>query len=130
VTDLDARYGRQPTNNKRNIIVLASILLIAFFSWSVAVNFFTPAEKTDPTAKAVEFTELGENRIGAEIKMIGWGVNGVIRCSGKALDDGYGVVGYREFDTLFEGEQEKRFVLTINTTAAASSIVVEKCKLQ
>jgi hypothetical protein len=130
VTDLDARYGRKPTNSKRNIIVLASILLIAFFSWSVAVNFFTPAEKTDPTAKAVEFTELGENRIGAEIKMIGWGVNGVIRCSGKALDDGYGVVGYREFDTLFEGEQEKRFVLTINTTAAASSIVVEKCKLQ
>jgi hypothetical protein len=46
------------------------------------------------------------------------------------LDDGYGVVGYREFDTLFEGEQEKRFVLTINTTAAAASIVVEKCKLQ
>jgi hypothetical protein len=130
VTDLDARYGRKPTNSKRNIIVLASILLIAFFSWSVAVNFFTPAEKTDPTAKAVEFTELGENRIGAEIKMIGWGVNGVIRCSGKALDDGYGVVGYREFDTLFEGEQEKRFVLTINTTAAAASIVVEKCKLQ
>ncbi len=130
MTDLDARYGRKPTNSKRNIIVLASILLIAFFSWSVAVNFFTPAEKTDPTAKAVEFTELGENRIGAEIKMIGWGVNGVIRCSGKALDDGYGVVGYREFDTLFEGEQEKRFVLTINTTAAASSIVVEKCKLQ
>jgi hypothetical protein len=130
VTDLDARYGRKPTNSKRNIIVLASILLIAFLSWSIAVNFFTPAEKTDPTAKAVEFTELGENRIGAEIKMIGWGVNGVIRCSGKALDDGYGVVGYREFDTLFEGEQEKRFVLTINTTAAASSIVVEKCKLQ
>jgi hypothetical protein len=130
VTDLDARYGRKPTNNKRNIIVLASILLITFFSWSIAVNFFTPAEKTDPTAKAVEFTELGENRIGAEIKMIGWGVKGVIRCSGKALDDGYGVVGYREFDTLFEGEQEKRFVLTINTTAAASSIVVEKCKLQ
>ena len=130
MTDLDARYGRKPTNSKRNIIVLASILLIAFFSWSVAVNFFTPAEKTDPTAKAVEFTELGENRIGAEIKMIGWGVNGMIRCSGKALDDGYGVVGYREFDTLFEGEQEKRFVLTINTTAAASSIVVEKCKLQ
>ncbi len=130
MTDLDARYGRKPTNSKRNIIVLASILLIAFFSWSVAVNFFTPAEKTDPTAKAVEFTELGENRIGAEIKMIGWGVNGVIRCSGKALDDGYGVVGYREFDTLFEGEQEKRFVLTINTTAAAASIVVEKCKLQ
>jgi hypothetical protein len=114
VTDLDARYGRKPTNNKRNIIVLASILLITFFSWSIAVNF----------------TELGENRIGAEIKMIGWGVNGMIRCSGKALDDGYGVVGYREFDTLFEGEQEKRFVLTINTTAAASSIVVEKCKLQ
>ncbi len=130
MTDLDARYGRKPTNSKRNIIVLASILLITFFSWSIAVNFFTPAEKTDPTAKAVEFTELGENRIGAEIKMIGWGVNGVIRCSGKALDDGYGVVGYREFDTLFEGEQEKRFVLTINTTAAASSIVVEKCKLQ
>jgi hypothetical protein len=130
VTDLDARYGRKPTNSKRNIIVLASTLLVAFLTWSIAVNFFTPAENTDPTAKAVEFIELGENRISAEIKMIGWGVSGVIRCSGKALDDGYGVVGYREFDTLFEGEQEKRFVLTINTTAAAASIVVEKCKLQ
>lgn len=130
MTDLDARYGRKPRNSKRNIIVLASTLLAIFFSWSISVNFFTPAEKTDPTAKAVEFTELGENRIGAEIKMTGWGVNGVIRCSGKALDDGYAVVGYKEFDTIFEGEQEKRFVLTINTTDKAASIVVEKCKLQ
>jgi hypothetical protein len=129
VTDLDARYGRKP-NGKRNIIVLASALLIVFFGWSISVNFFTPAENSKPTGKAVEFSELGENRIGAEIKMTGWGVSGVIRCSGKALDDGYAVVGYKEFDTLFEGEQEKRFVLTINTTAKASSIVVEKCKLQ
>ena len=129
MTDLDARYGRKP-NGKRNIIVLASALLIVFFGWSISVNFFTPAENSKPTGKAVEFSELGENRIGAEIKMTGWGVSGVIRCSGKALDDGYAVVGYKEFDTLFEGEQEKRFVLTINTTAKASSIVVEKCKLQ
>jgi len=129
VTDLDARYGRKP-KGKRNIIVLASALLIVFFGWSISVNFFTPAENSKPTGKAVEFTELGENSIGAEIKMTGWGVSGVIRCSGKALDDGYAIVGYKEFDILFAGEQEKRFVLTINTTAKASSIVVEKCKLQ
>lgn len=129
MTDLDARYGRKP-NGKRNIIVLASALLIVFFGWSISVNFFTPAENSKPTGKAVEFTELGENSIGAEIKMTGWGVSGVIRCSGKALDDGYAIVGYKEFDILFAGEQEKRFVLTINTTAKASSIVVEKCKLQ
>jgi hypothetical protein len=130
VTDLDARYGRKPNSSKRNIIVLASALLTTFFVWAIAVNFFTPAEDTKPTGKAVQFTEIGENRIGAEIKMTGWGVNGVIRCSGKALDEGYAVVGYKEFDTVFEGEQEKRFVLTINTTAKAASIVVEKCKLQ
>ena len=130
MTDLDARYGRKPTNGKRNIIVLASVLLVTFFAWSIAVNFFTPAEDTKPTGKAVEFTELAENRIGAEIKLTGWGVNGVIRCSGKALDEGYAVVGYKEFDTVFEGEREKRFVLSINTTDKAASIVVEKCKLQ
>ena len=130
MTDLDARYGRKQTNGKRNVILLASVLLTAFFAWSIAVNFFTPPEQTKPTGKAVEFTELGENRIGAEIKLTGWGVNGVIRCSGKALDDEYSVVGYKEFDTPFSGEREKRFVLTINTTDKAASIVVEKCKLQ
>ena len=130
MTDLDARYGRKPTNGKRNIIVLASVLLVTFFAWAIAVNFFTPAESTKPTGKAVEFTELGNTTIGAEIKLTGWGVSGVIRCSGKALDENYAVVGYKEFDTVFEGEREKRFVLSINTTAKAASIVVEKCKLQ
>ena len=130
MTDLDSRYGRKPTNGKRNVIVLASVLLVVFFGWSISVNFFTPPEKAQYKGAAVRFTETGTNRIAAEIKMTGGGAIGTIHCSAKALDSGYALVGFKEIDIEFTGEVEKRFELAINTTSAASSIVIEACKLQ
>lgn len=130
MTDLDARYGRKQTKGKRNIIVLASGLLAVFFIWAIAVSFFTPAEAASYKGEAVAFIETSPTRIAATVKLTGAGVTGTIHCTGKALDSGYGLVGYREFDVDFFGETEKRFELAINTTSAATSIVVEACKLQ
>ncbi|MEN9730988.1 MAG: hypothetical protein RL488_298 [Actinomycetota bacterium] len=130
MTDLDSRYGRKPSNGRRNIIVLASVLLAVFFGWSISVNFFTPAAHADYKAEAVRFTETGVNRIAAEIKLTGPSASGTIHCTSKALDTSYALVGFKEFDVKIENQSEKRFELAINTTSAASSIVVEACKLQ
>jgi hypothetical protein len=130
VTDLDARYGRKQTNSKRNIIVLAAVLLAVFFTWAVSVSFFTPQKNKTITAEAVSFTKNEPNQIGATIKVLGSGATGALHCTGKALDSSYAIVGFKEFNVSLAGEAEKRIELLINTTSKAASIVVEACKLQ
>jgi hypothetical protein len=46
------------------------------------------------------------------------------------LDASYAVVGFKEFDTKFTGEQEKSTLIELNTVAKASSVVVESCSLK
>ncbi len=130
MTDLDARYGRKQSRSKRNIIVLAAVLLAVFFTWAISVSFFTPEKNRTITAEAVSFTKNEPNQIGATIKLVGAGASGTLHCTGKALDSSYAIVGYKEFDVILLGETEKRFELSINTTSKAASIVVEACKLQ
>ncbi len=130
MTDLDSRYGRKPANGKRNIIVLASVMLAIFFFWAVSVNFFTPAKDKQITAEAVSFIKTAPNQISATVKVVGAGATGTVHCVGKALDASYAIVGFKEFDVTLVGESEKRIALSINTTSKAASIVVESCKLQ
>jgi hypothetical protein len=130
VTDLDARYGRKQSNGKRNIIVLAAVLLTIFFVWAISVSFFTPDKNKNISAEAVSFIKNEPTRIAATIKVLGDGATGTLHCTGKALDASYAIVGYKEFDVELTGEAEKRIDLAINTTSKAASIVVEACKLQ
>jgi hypothetical protein len=130
VTDLDARYGRKPTNTKRNIIVLASVLLVVFFGWAISVNFFTPAKSERITGELVKFDKVEQYSISGEIRLVTAGASGTVHCVSKALDSAYAIVGYKEFNAKANGELEKRFNLSINTTSKAASIVVEACKLQ
>lgn len=130
MTDLDARYGRKQSNGKRNIIVLAAVLLTVFFVWAISVSFFTPDKNKNISAEAVSFIKNEPTRIAATIKVAGDGAIGKLHCTGKALDASYAIVGYKEFDVELTGEAEKRIDLAINTTSKAASIVVEACKLQ
>lgn len=130
MTDLAARYGKKPGNQRRNVIALASVLLILFLAWAIAVNFFTPTEHKDFTGETVRYVTNNENLTVAEVKLSGYGAKGTIHCTAKALDSGYGLVGYREIDTVFSGQTDLRFELEIRTTAKASSVVIEACALK
>lgn len=130
MTDLNARYGKNPSKSRRNVIVLASVLLAAFLVWAIAVNFFTPTSHKDFAGEAVKYKVTQTFLVTAEIRMDGFGAHGIINCTAKALDSDYNLVGYKEFGTAFDGDQEKRFDLSINTTSQASSVVIEACKLK
>lgn len=130
MTDLNARYGKKPAKSRRNTIVLAAGLLALFLAWSVSVNFFTPTEHKDFSGEAVEYLSNTDFETTAEIRLSGFGALGTIHCTAKALDPAYAVVGFKEFDTRFAGQQELRFELSINTTSKASSVVVESCSLK
>jgi hypothetical protein len=130
VTDLDARYGRKPSNPKRNIIVLAAALLVVFFGWAIAVNFFTPAQSQRITGDLVKFDAVEQYSISGEVKLVIDGAKGKVHCTAKALDSAYAIVGYKEFEVVANGEPEQSLNLSINTTSRAASIVVEACKLQ
>ena len=130
MTDLDARYGRNKRNSRRNVITLAVLLAVVFFGWALSVNFFTPAEHASFSGDSIAYSQHTDTRIVARLKMSGGGVTGLVHCTAKALDDSYAIVGFKEFDTRFAGEQEKSTQIEINTVAKASSVVVESCSLK
>ena len=130
MTDLNARYGRKPQNTKRNIVVLAGILLIAFFTWAIFVNFAVHPEDATYKGETVAFDSYDDHHISATIEVTGVAVDGTVECTGKALDADYGVVGYRQFEIEMKGEAEMRVQLLVNTTAKAASVVIEACDLK
>gem|GEM_PF-6415633 len=130
MTDLDARYGRNKRNSRRNVITLAVSLVVVFFGWALSVNFFTPAEHATYSGESIAYSQHTDTRIVAKLKMSGGGVTGLVHCTAKALDGSYAIVGFKEFDTKFAGEQEKEAQIEINTVAKASSVVVESCSLK
>jgi hypothetical protein len=130
VTDLDARYGRNPKKSKRNIVVLAVALVMTFFVWAFAVNFATPAEQARYSGEATKLLGATDLSISAQVKVVGSGVTGKVSCVVKALDASYALVGYKEEVFEFSGQRDLDFVLTVNTTAKASSVVLEACELK
>lgn len=130
MTDLDARYGRNQRNGRRNVTLLAISLVVVFFAWALSVNFFTPAEHASYSGESIAYSQNTDTRIVAKLMMSGGGVTGTVHCTAKALDASYAVVGFKEFDTKFTGEQEKSTLIEMNTVAKASSVVVESCSLK
>mgnify|MGYP006268283331 CR=1 FL=1 len=130
MTNLDARYGRNPRTTRRNTLVLAALLLAVLVGWLTAVSFFTPANQQRINGNAVKLSNPSDFEIVATIEIVGNGAKGVAHCAGKALDASYGTVGYKEFSVVLHGSHSQRAELSINTTRPASSVVIESCELK
>ena len=117
MTNLDERYGRKPTS-KKPVIVLASVLFVAFMGWAIWANF-APHDKV---SAQVSFTAtLSDNEIAAHIIT---SVDETV-CSFKAMSESYSIVGYKTVTS-----NEPQYDISIRTTTKAIDILVDVCSVK
>jgi hypothetical protein len=120
------RYGKNPAKARNQRIlwtIVATALTVAFFTWSIAVNFSTPANLT---AKIQDFTVVSKLQTQVTIKVTNpKSQDGV--CAINVLDVGYAVVGYKEIAIDGKLGDSPSVPTTINTNNLAVSATVDKC---
>ena len=120
------RYGKNPVKARNQRIlwtIFATALTVAFFTWSIAVNFSTPANLT---AKVQDFTVVSKLQTQVTIKVTNpKSQDGV--CAINVLDVGYAVVGYKEVAIDGKLGDAPSVPTTINTNDLAVSATVDKC---
>jgi len=120
------RYGKNAAKARNQRIFwtfVAIALTAAFFTWSITVNFSTPANLT---AKVQDFTVVSKLQTQVTLKVTNpKSQDGV--CAVNVLDVGYAVVGYKE--VVIDGKlgASPSVPTSINTNNLAVSATVDKC---
>jgi hypothetical protein len=120
------RYGNTKAKARNQRILWTSVgasLLVAFFVWSIAVTFTTPANLTgevqsfkviDDTQTQVKFTvENPTNQDGV--------------CAVQVLSNSFGVVGYKEVPVPGDLGDAPSIDVALNTTNLGVSATIVRC---
>ena len=124
VSDLMAeRYGKKPAGkvSRTRIIALASSLLALFLGWAIWVSI--------DGANQVKSQDLGYEILNAQQASVRFSVQspaGPAICAVQVLNQGFGVVGYKEVPIEASGEYE----VLVNTTQLGVSGLVDRCWLK
>ena len=120
------RYGNTKAKARNQRILWTSvgaILILAFFTWSLTINFAAPSKIT---AQVKSFSVIDELQTRMEISIENpTKQDGV--CAVQVLSNSYGVVGYKE--VLIPGSlgQQATIEAVLNTTNLGVSATVDRC---
>lgn len=123
---LAERYGRGPADLKRRrtqVIALASLLLVSFFAWAIAINFFSSGGLAVATDS---FSIIDANH--SSVKFTVTATAGkAARCDISASNGEFQVVGFRTFFVPAGKSNTQSFEATLNTTELPFSVSVQNC---
>jgi hypothetical protein len=120
------RYGNTKAKARNQRILWTSvgaILILAFFAWSLAINFAVPSKIT---AQVKSFSVIDELQTRMEITIENpTKQDGV--CAVQVLSNSYGVVGYKELQIAGSLGQQSTIEAVLNTTNLGVSATVDRC---
>jgi hypothetical protein len=120
------RYGKSriKTRNQRVLwISVGATLLVAFFVWSLAVNFASPAKMS---ANVQSFSVIDKFQTRVTIAV----ANPTMRdgyCAINVLDSGFGVVGYKTVTVAGRLGGSPRIEAGVNTINIGVSATIDRC---
>ena len=120
------RYGKGRASAKTQRILwisVGSLLVVAFFAWSILINFAAPAQVS---ADIRNFDITSARQASVTVAVDNPSERAGL-CAVRVLASDYGVVGYREIS--FSGSQGEAFDINtkVNTTARGVSANIERC---
>ena len=121
---LAARYGKTASTgklNRRNIIALGEVLLVAFLAWAIWVAA-TGANQIK--SQDVGYEVFSPNQTSVRFKVES--PAGPAVCAIQVLNQSFTVVGYKEVPIPASGQYET----FVNTTELGVSGLVDKCWLK
>ena len=120
------RYGNSKAKARNQRILWTSVgavLLIAFFAWSIAINFSAPSKIT---AEIQSFSVISEIQTRMTVSVEN-PTQQDATCAVQVLSNSYAVVGYKELKV--DGDLGKAAVIeaVLNTTNLGVSATVDRC---
>ena len=120
------RYGNSKAKARNQRILWTSVgavLLIAFFIWSIAINFSAPSKIT---AEIQSFSVISEIQTRMTVSVEN-PTQQDATCAVQVLSNSYAVVGYKELKV--DGDLGKAAVIeaVLNTTNQGVSATVDRC---
>jgi hypothetical protein len=126
-SDLNARYGRTTNRRRRNLlvaIVFGGIIVVVFAAWAIWVGLF------QPTA-SIDFDSTGQSSVNASEMRVNWQVSvnpgTVTECAIQALDQNFGIVGWKIVVLPASSESLRRVSTVVRTAQPAVSGNVYQC---
>ncbi len=121
--DLDDRYGRRSPRRARAVLIIVAALAaiaVAVFAWRTLAN---PASGVDGEAAGYTVSPRA-----VTIKVQLTAPAGVaIACALSALDEQFGVVGWKVVELAASGTHVRTFTQTVPTVAEATTGLVNSC---
>jgi polyisoprenoid-binding protein YceI len=125
---LDERYGRKRSrfSSRAKIWVAAIALLGVFFGWATWVTFFSPA--------AAAASVAGYDVIDSSHTVIRFTVDKPAGrkavCAARVMNKAFSVVGYKEVSIARNQDASGVITVSVNTTEAGVSGLVDRCWLK
>jgi hypothetical protein len=123
---LATRYGDSKAKARKQRVFWTSvgaILVVAFFAWSIAVNFAMPAKMT---ATIQNFSVTSELQTRVTINASNETTKDGF-CAIKVLNQGFSVVGYKEVAIAGRLGKNPEINSAVNTTDIGVSASVDHC---
>jgi hypothetical protein len=120
------RYGNSKAKARNQRILWASVgasLVIAFFVWSISINFAGPSKIT---ADVTSFTIIDEIQTRMTISVDNPSSQDAV-CAVQVLNNGYAVVGYKEIAVSGKLGEKATLEAALNTTNLGVSATVDRC---
>ena len=122
------RYGKRPTDAKRNrlvIVILASFFALLFLTWAILVN---TGSLVAPTVKTNAYEVLDDTHVSISFSVTTPNESGAV-CVLKALKQDFGIVGYKEI-TIPSGVFDWSGKAVLITTEPAVTGVADSCSIR
>lgn len=122
---LDDRYGRTGNTRRRRIAWISAVaiaaLVVGWFGWSIVAS----------NMNAVRADGVGMQVVDAHEVEVSFEVSGprdrAYACAIEALDEQFGVVGWRVVEIPASDTHTRSFTETVPTVAAATTGLVNSC---
>jgi hypothetical protein len=128
-SDLNARYGRTASRRRRNIIGIISLglfMVVTFTVWAIWSGLFRPTT-------AVEYVSVGQSRVSSnQLKVtyeISVNTGSPTKCAIQALDQNFGIVGWRIVSIPASSVRSRTFSSIVRTAQPAVSGLIYQCWL-
>jgi hypothetical protein len=120
------RYGNSKAKARNQRILWSSVaasLVLAFFIWSISINFAAPS-KMSATVQSFTIIDDIQTRITITVENPSQ-QDGV--CAVQVLNNSYAVVGYKELPVAGMLGEKATLATALNTTDLGVSATVDRC---
>ena len=123
---LSSRYGKtaaKARNQRIFWISVATLLVVAFFVWSISINFASPA-KISGTMQNFTVTDALQTKVTIKVSNP---TEQDGRCAINVLNKAFSVVGYKEVEIDGSLGKSPSIDASVNTTNLGVSATVDRC---